>query len=251
MKAKAQPKKFGIDIRWLFRICILVGFFYLTKWPGANDRELARGFEFVAAGVLGLIAMSIIKRNWPNAFNYYSIAEMIQMKMPDEWRNGYERLAVFMMGRGLTAVWVTGWIVLMIVVFLTKGQTVFGFRLGPLVLGWFFGAFVINLIGGLMGMEEIAERKQMEAKLKPIPPHGDKVELYEFKTGKALAHITAAELQFLIDSFREWGMADNDFYFMRETLDLFEQQKADPHLVATLRQIMGKKNDMEIGWTLV
>jgi hypothetical protein len=250
MHKEPTPKKTGFDVRWLFRISILVGVFYPLTRSAASNSVLLFRIGLVAFGVIGSIAALVIRRYRRDAFNYFSLAEIIQMKMPADWRSAYESFAVFMSRRGNSCFWYAGWVV-MLLLFATRRPNILGLNLIHIIVGWFVGMLVIIFIGNLLGWDDIAESRRREAKQKPIPKLGDKVELYDFKTGKPLGHITANELQFLIDSFREWGMADNDFYFMRETLDLFEQQKADPLLVATLRQIMGKKNDMEIGWTLV
>lgn len=173
------------------------------------------------------------------------------MKMPPGWHSVYESVATFLIGDWGPRIFIGGWIALCIAPVFVKGQKIFGFNLGRIVLGYFFGYILLTIIGSFLGWEEMVERQRRDRKLKPIPEQGKKVELYDFETGKPLAHILSSELEFLIDSFREWGMADNDFYIMRETVDLFEERGADAHLVTTLREMMGKQNDMEIGWTLV
>jgi hypothetical protein len=251
MKKRSHPKKIGFDLRWIFRLSIFVGVSYLWIKLSTNAGVLVFGVGLVAFGVIGLIIASRIKRHRPDSFEYFSPAEIIQANMPAGWQSVYESVATFLIGRWGSRLFVTGWFSLMIVVFLTRGQTILGFSLGRIVLGYFFGYILFMFIGGFLGWEEMAESQQRDRKLKPIPERGQKVELYDFETGTPLAHISSTELEYLIDSFREWGMADNDFYIMRETVDLFEERDADPHLVATLRHMMGNNHEMEIGWTLV
>lgn len=164
------------------------------------------------------------------------------------WQSPFESLTLFIF---LRATFVIGWIALMITSFLSKSRTIFGMSVARIAIYWFFGFLILNLIGSLLGWEKMAERRRRQKKLKPIPPRGEKIEIYDVETGKRLANISQAELTYLIDSFREWGMEDNDFYIRRETVAVFEQNGAPGHLVALLRELMGKQNDLEIGWTLV
>jgi len=251
MKKRSHPKKVGFDFRVVFRLSIFAGACYLLYKLSLDSGVLAFGAGLLAFGVIGLVITSRRKRHRPDAFEYFSPAEIIQMKMPAGWQPTYEIIATFLMGRWGSGLFVTGWFALIAVLILTRRQTILGISLSHIVLGYFFGGILLAIMGGILGWQEMAERQERERKLKPIPERGEKVELYDFASGQPLAHISRSELQFLIDSFQDWGMADNDFYIMRETLDLFEEQGADAHLVATLREMMGKKNDMEIGWTLV
>lgn len=172
-------------------------------------------------------------------------------QIPADWQSAYESFARFIVGRAGFCTYFFGLILLCLAHSATRGASFHGISFREVVIVWFLGFLILFVASSPLGWDEIAERKRLEGKLKPIPVGGKKIELYDINSGKALAHISEVELQFLIDSFQEWGMSDNDFYIMRETVDLFEERQADPHLVATLRQMMGKKNDMEIGWTRV
>jgi hypothetical protein len=167
------------------------------------------------------------------------------------WQKAYESFALFITGSAGSILFFVGFLSLVFTSVMTKGRAVFGIPLGRLAIYWFFGFIFLNLFGILLGWGKLSERRRLKKKLKPIPPRGEKIEIYDVETGKPLANISQAELTYLIDSFREWGMEDNDFYILRETVDLFEQSGAPGHLVALLRELMGKKNDLEIGWTLV
>jgi len=244
MKEQSKSQKIR---QWLFRLTSFGGFLGLDFATNTGMRVLCVGFLLL--GVVGLVLTSGIGQ--PDSSESFAPAEANQMKMPAEWQRAYESFARFLIGRAGSRLFVAGWFSLLIVMFVTKRQTILGFSLGRVALIWFFGYILLTIIGSFLGWEEMAERQQRDRKLKPIPQRGEKVELYDFETGQPLAHISGTELQFLIDSFQEWGMADNDFFIMRETVDLFEERGADAHLVATLKEMMGKKHEMEIGWTLV
>lgn len=74
------------------------------------------------------------------------------------------------------------------------------------------------------------------------------IELFDTKTGASLGTITEAQLQFLVDQMEEESADDTDYYVSRDTLDVFEEQAADPVLVALLRKALGDREDMEIRW---
>jgi hypothetical protein len=166
-------------------------------------------------------------------------------------RSVYESFALFFNGKGGVFVFFAGMIGIPVFDSISKRGSYFGFGIGRILGCWFFGFLGLFILGQFLGWEEIAERKRLEGKLKPIPLRGKKIELYEINSGKPLGFISENELQYLIDSFKEFGMPDNDFYILRETVDLFEERGADHRLIVTLREMMGEKNDMEIGWTRV
>lgn len=74
------------------------------------------------------------------------------------------------------------------------------------------------------------------------------IELFDTETGASLGTITEAQLQFLVDQMEEESADDTDYYVSRDTLDVFEEQAADPVLVALLRKALGDREDMEIRW---
>ena len=74
------------------------------------------------------------------------------------------------------------------------------------------------------------------------------INLFDNDTGAALGQITDAQLQFLIDQLEEESADDTDYYINQATLDMFEEQGADPALVALLRSCLGARDEMEIRW---
>jgi processive 1,2-diacylglycerol beta-glucosyltransferase len=47
----------------------------------------------------------------------------------------------------------------------------------------------------------------------------------------------------------EESAADTDYYVSRDTLEVFQEQGADPALLDVLRKALGDREDMEIRWT--
>jgi len=75
------------------------------------------------------------------------------------------------------------------------------------------------------------------------------IELRDKDTGAFLGTITEAQLQFLIDQLEEEDSEDTDYYINRATIDMFEQEGADPQLLALLRESLGTRDDMEMQWS--
>jgi processive 1,2-diacylglycerol beta-glucosyltransferase len=77
------------------------------------------------------------------------------------------------------------------------------------------------------------------------------IELFDNDTGASLGTISDAQLQFLVDQMEEESSADTDYYVSRDTLDVFQEQGADPALIDLLRSALGDREDMEIRWQKV
>jgi hypothetical protein len=74
------------------------------------------------------------------------------------------------------------------------------------------------------------------------------IELFDNDTGASIGTISDAHLQFLAEQMEEESAADTDYYVSRDTLDVLEEEGADPALVALLRTALGDREDMEIRW---
>lgn len=74
------------------------------------------------------------------------------------------------------------------------------------------------------------------------------IELYDNETQKFLGHITASQLQFLIDHLEEESSDDQDYYINRATLEMFAATGIEPTLLAFLQRSLGDRDDMEIRW---
>jgi hypothetical protein len=74
------------------------------------------------------------------------------------------------------------------------------------------------------------------------------IQLYDVENGAPLGAITDAQLQFLVDRLEEESPEDRDYYINQATVDAFEEDGADPALVALLRKALGEREEMEIRW---
>ena len=75
------------------------------------------------------------------------------------------------------------------------------------------------------------------------------IRLYDNETGASLGEITEEQLRVLVDQLEEESTEDNDYYLDRATLDLLEEEGADPSLMSVLRAALGSREDMEIRWS--
>lgn len=75
------------------------------------------------------------------------------------------------------------------------------------------------------------------------------IQLHDKETGKPLGAITDAQLQYLQDQLEEESARDRDYYINVDTIDTFENEGADPALVALLRAAIGSRDEMEISWS--
>lgn len=229
----------------------------------ATKTDLVLGISFGRIELIwffALVAMLVIGRflGWGNIAERKRLESKLKPiergsvpKSSNRWRSAYESFAIVFVNGGGFYIFFGGLVLLVIAASATKAHSVLGISFGRIGGIWFFGFVGLVVLGSILGWEELAEHKRLEGKLKPIPARGKRIELYEINSGEALGHISEKELKYLIDSFAEWGMEDNNFYILRETVDLFEERGADTHLVATLREMMGEKDDLEIGWTRV
>lgn len=74
------------------------------------------------------------------------------------------------------------------------------------------------------------------------------IHLFDDETGAPVGTITEDQLQYLIDQLEEEASGDTDYYINRDTLEIFEQNGADPDLLGVLRAALGAREDMEIRW---
>ncbi|MFM8333538.1 MAG: hypothetical protein ACKN9T_17815 [Candidatus Methylumidiphilus sp.] len=77
------------------------------------------------------------------------------------------------------------------------------------------------------------------------------IQLSDKATGTVIGTISAEQLQFLIDQLEEENAADQDYWLNRATLDIFQEQGADAHLLGLLASAMGEREELEIVWAEV
>lgn len=74
------------------------------------------------------------------------------------------------------------------------------------------------------------------------------IEVRDANTGAVIGSFSEAQLAFLTSQLEEESLEDTDYYINQATLDLFEQNGADPALVTMLRQALAGREDMDIEW---
>jgi hypothetical protein len=77
------------------------------------------------------------------------------------------------------------------------------------------------------------------------------ISLRDKETGADVGSITEEELRFLVDHLEEEFSEDRDYYINQTTLDIMEQNGADPELIALLRGAIGDREGIEIEWSRV
>jgi hypothetical protein len=74
------------------------------------------------------------------------------------------------------------------------------------------------------------------------------IKIYDEATNTVYGTITEAQLQALMSQLEEESLEDTDYYINQATVDMFEEKKVDPALVAFLRNALGEREDMDIRW---
>lgn len=74
------------------------------------------------------------------------------------------------------------------------------------------------------------------------------IKIFDEATGAVYGSITEVQLQTLMSQLEEESLEDTDYYINQATVDMFEEKKLDPALVALLRNALGGREDMDIRW---
>jgi hypothetical protein len=75
------------------------------------------------------------------------------------------------------------------------------------------------------------------------------IQLRDTENKSVIGTITDEQLRFLIAQLEEEWVQDRDYYITADTLEMFEDEQADPQLIALLRQALGDREGLEIAWT--
>ena len=75
------------------------------------------------------------------------------------------------------------------------------------------------------------------------------IEILDKESGAFLGEITEQQLEFLIDQLEEESDEDTDYYLNPATLEMLEENGADPPLLELLRSAMGDRDEAEIQWS--
>ncbi len=77
------------------------------------------------------------------------------------------------------------------------------------------------------------------------------IALRDKDTGTNLGTISEEQLQFLVDQLEEEYAEDRDYYINRTTVEIMQQNGADPGLVDLLLKAIGDRDAVEIEWSRV
>jgi hypothetical protein len=75
------------------------------------------------------------------------------------------------------------------------------------------------------------------------------IRLRDVERGTSLGSITEEQLQFLVDALEETSSSDRDYYSDAATVEMLEEDGAEPQLVSLLRNAIAGREGMEIRWS--
>jgi len=74
------------------------------------------------------------------------------------------------------------------------------------------------------------------------------IRIFDAESGAELGTITEEQFRFLAERLEEEDEGDEDYYINTDTLDVFEEEGADPALLELLRKALAGREEMEIRW---
>lgn len=74
------------------------------------------------------------------------------------------------------------------------------------------------------------------------------IRLYDAERNALLGEISEEQLQFMMDLLEEESAADRDYFISSDTVDMLEDEGADPGVVAMLRQAVGAGEGVDVRW---
>lgn len=74
------------------------------------------------------------------------------------------------------------------------------------------------------------------------------VELYDAEHDALIGTLSDEQFQSLVDSLEEESTSDQDYYIDSATIDMLEEETADPGLIGMLRGALGAREGMDIRW---
>ncbi|HES59133.1 MAG TPA: hypothetical protein ENO18_01770 [Caldithrix sp.] len=103
------------------------------------------------------------------------------------------------------------------------------------------------LYQSLSGIKEAREIKLKKENYSKLPAGIYKIT--DKNSGQYLGELSTENVDFLRKKFLEQGMAENDFYFMPETLELFiKEEKPNMELEGFLKNCIQGKEEIELHW---
>ena len=77
------------------------------------------------------------------------------------------------------------------------------------------------------------------------------IQLYDPERDVPLGEISDEQLQLLMELLEEESAADRDYFIGPDTVDMLEDEGADPAVVAMLRQAVGEGEGVDVRWEQV
>lgn len=74
------------------------------------------------------------------------------------------------------------------------------------------------------------------------------IRLYDTESDALLGNITEVQLEFLMSELEEESSSDRDYFITTETVDMLEENGADPELLTVLRDALADREEVEIRW---
>jgi hypothetical protein len=74
------------------------------------------------------------------------------------------------------------------------------------------------------------------------------VHLFDLANGREIGILTDEQFEFLADHLEAEDTDDDDYYLNQATLDAFEQEGADAHVLGVLKAAMAGRSEMDIRW---
>jgi len=81
-----------------------------------------------------------------------------------------------------------------------------------------------------------------------LPP-AETFRLYDVEKKTLLGTLERPQLQTLIDAYKGWGIGENDFLLLDETIEALSKKSCDPELLAFLKKVLGRRDTVEMRWT--
>ena len=74
------------------------------------------------------------------------------------------------------------------------------------------------------------------------------IRLYDTESDALLGSITEVQLEFLMNELEEESSSDRDYFITTETVDMLEENGAEPALLTVLRDALSDRDEVEIRW---
>lgn len=154
--------------------------------------------------------------------------------------------------------------ILLVVTFATFGFVLFvapeDFAYSWVVLPLFLATFIYHFVDFSRARRRIEQQRQssrtkdsrLEGKALKAPssalPVGGGFALIDIETGEDLGTIEREHLRELIKNHEEWGLEENDFFIMEETIQVLKANGASNELIELLKEALKGRSSMEIRW---